>query len=78
MVQRNDRYIDDNLLRDFTRLILKIALVFLSVAGCTKSVTWLGEATQTTHSYRRAPAVYDRYNSNTEAQPQEDCYDEQF
>jgi len=53
-----------------------MALVILSVAGCTQSVTWLGEVTQTTHSYRRAPAVYDKYNSNTAAQPQEDYYDE--
>ena len=82
MVQRNNRYLDDNLLRDFTRFILKVALVILSVAGCTQGVTWLGEATQSSYSYRRAPAVYDRYNSKPPTQvveePQEDNYDEQF
>ena len=82
MVQRNDRYIDDNLLRDFTRFILKIALVILSVAGCTQGVTWLGETTQSSYNNRRVPAVYDRYNSKPPTQvveePQEDYYDEQF
>ena len=82
MVQRNDRYIDNNLLRDFTRNILKIALVILSVAGCTQGITWLGEVTQSNYSYRRAPAVYDRYNNKPATkvveEPQEDYYDEQF
>ena len=82
MVQRNNRYLDNNLLRDFTRFILKVALVVLSVAGCTQSVTWLGETTQSSYSYRRAPAVYDRYNRKPATQVveeiQEDYYDEQF
>lgn len=82
MVQRDNRSLDQEIMRDLTRTLLKVLLVVLSVAGCTQSVTWIGEATQSNYSYRRAPAVYDRYDSKPATQvveePQEDYYDEQF
>ena len=82
MVQRNDRSLDQEIMRDLTRTLLKVILVVLSVAGCTQSVTWIGEASQSHYKRKVAPAVYDRYKNQSTQQvveePQEDYYDEQF
>ena len=82
MVQRNDRSLDKEIMRDLTRTLFKVILVVLSVAGCTQSVTWIGEASQSNYKRRVAPAVYDRYNTQPAQQvveeTQEDYYDEQF
>lgn len=32
-------------MRDLTRLFFKIALILLTMAGCTQTITWFGEET---------------------------------
>ena len=51
-----------SLTRGFLRVFFKIALIILSIAGCTQSVTWIGEVTETKYD-RRAPSTYGRNNA---------------
>ena len=80
MVQRDNRSLDQEIMRDLTRTLLKVLLVVLSVAGCTQSVTWLGEASQSSYKRKVAPAVYDRYKNQSTQQvdEEEDYYDERW
>ena len=80
MVQGDNRSLDQDIMRDLTRTFLKVILVVLSVAGCTQSVTWIGEASQSHYKRKVAPAVYDRYKNQPTQQvvEEEDYYDERW
>ena len=68
MVQRNDRGLDIDIMRELTRTLFKFILVALAVAGCTQSVTWLGEVAP--------PYTHQRYNPNYKTQKAEPVYQE--